>query len=125
MFMQSRMYIELKDLQLFGYHGWHAEEAATGNTFIVNIRVQYQPQVDVITNIDQTLNYATIYNLVKAEFAKPQALLETCAMQISERVFSHFPQIRHIAISIYKMAAPIPNFSGTVGITYEKDFAPF
>lgn len=120
--MQSYMYIELKDLQLFGFHGWHAEERKTGNTFTVNISVQYVPQVDVISAIEQTISYATIYNLAKAEFSQPQALLETVAMQISERVYSHFPQIRHIAVSIYKMAAPIPNFTGTVGITYEKEF---
>jgi dihydroneopterin aldolase len=120
--MQSLLYIELKDLQLFGQHGWHAEEALTGNTFTVNIRVQYLPQVAVIRNIDQTINYATIYHLAKTEFAKPQALLETVAMLICERIYGHFPQVKGIWISIYKMAAPIPNFSGTVGITYEKEF---
>ena len=115
------MYIELKDLQLFGYHGWHAEETITGNTFTVNIRVHYVPLVTVITDIEQTISYATIYQIAKTEFANRQALLETCAMQIGERIFEHFPQVKSLSITIYKVAAPIPNFSGTVGITYEKE----
>lgn len=120
--MQQQLTIELKDLQLFGRHGWHAEEASTGNTFIVNIAVDFMPRVPVVTDIDETINYATIYNLAKEIFKQPQALLETCAMLMAESIQRHFPQVTGIAISIYKMAAPIANFSGTVGITYKKTF---
>lgn len=120
--MKTGMCIELKDLQLFGNHGWHTQEALTGNEFKVHISAYFIPQVDVITSIDETVSYATIYQIAKEEFNTPRQLLETCAMQMGEQIHQHFPQLESIQISIYKMSAPIPNFSGSVGITYRKDF---
>lgn len=120
--MNSCMLVELKDLQLFGRHGWHADEALTGNEFIVNITLAFAPPENVITSIEDTINYAAVYQLAKTEFAQPQQLLETCAMRMAESIYKHFPQLTCIEISIYKMAAPIANFKGRVGITYKRSF---
>ena len=120
--MMPGMYIELKDLQLYGQHGWHAEEALTGNEFLLDIMVHFLPQVEIIRSIDDTISYADIYRIAKEEFKIRQQLLETCAMQIAERLHQYFPQITNVQISIYKLTAPIPNFSGKVGITYHKVF---
>ena len=116
------MYIELKDLQLYGQHGWHAQEALTGNEFLLNITVHFVPLVAVIKAIEETISYADIYSIAKEEFKVPQQLLETSAMQIAEKLHQHFPQITGVQISIYKLTAPIPNFTGKVGITYHKVF---
>jgi dihydroneopterin aldolase len=49
-------------------------------------------------------------------------VLETCAMQIADRLQKQFPQIEKLTISIRKLSPPITNFTGSVGVVYSKDF---
>ena len=116
------MTIELADLHFFAPHGVHAEEALTGNEFKVNIRVTFTPTVTLITSIEETISYADIFNIAKTTFSEREKLLETCAMKISEKIYSRYPQVTFIKISIQKLSAPLLNFSGTAGITYSQSF---
>jgi len=104
------MTIELKELRFYAFHGLYGEEKKTGNEFEVSLCVDFSPVETVITNI------------VKKEMQKPRALLETLAMEIVESIHVSFPQINKADISIKKLHPPIIQFTGSVGVRYQKEF---
>lgn len=120
--MSGLITISLNKLHFFAYHGLYAEERKTGNEFEVNLRVSYHSTINVITSITDTVNYASLYELLKTEMQQPRHLLETFLMEVTESIHSSFLQIKNIEISIIKLHPPIANFTGTVGAKYSKSF---
>jgi 7,8-dihydroneopterin aldolase/epimerase/oxygenase len=120
--MAGWMNIELKGLRFFSEHGMYAEEKKVGNQFEINLTVSYKVPKHVITSIEETVNYVEIYRIVEEEFLGHKQLLETCAMQICDRLHGTFPEIKLIEISIKKINPPITNFTGSVGVSYSKEF---
>jgi 7,8-dihydroneopterin aldolase/epimerase/oxygenase len=120
--MKSVMTIELKALRFHAFHGLFPEEKKTGNEFEVNLSVDYTPAEKVITQIDNTVNYAQLHELIKSAMQQPRDLLETVAMEIVENMYTTFPQIKKAAIEIMKLHPPIAQFIGSVGVKYEKEY---
>ena len=120
--MPGLLTISLNELHFFAYHGLYAEERKTGNEFEVNLAVSYQPSVKVITSIADTVNYASLYELLKVEMQQPRHLLETFLMEVTDSIHSSFLQIKSIEISITKLHPPIAKFTGTVGVKYSKSY---
>ncbi len=114
--------IHVNNIKLFAYHGIHEEEAIVGTDFEVRVSVSFN-SAEKIRTIDDTINYVTIFAIVKANFAKPEKLLETLAQNIVEEIYKMDTRITLINIEIDKINAPILNFNGTVGITYSKSFS--
>jgi dihydroneopterin aldolase len=114
--------IELKDLWFFSFHGLYEEERKVGGEFIVDMKVKYSTGQNKIASIDETINYAALYEIVKEEMNQPRHLLETIAQSIAEKSHQAFPVIKEIEIRIEKRNPPIVNFSGTVGVSFCKQF---
>jgi 7,8-dihydroneopterin aldolase/epimerase/oxygenase len=120
--MPGLLTIELKHLHFFAFHGLYSEEKKTGNEFEVNLEVSYLPSSGTITDISDTVNYVQLYDLLKAEMQKPRHLLETFVMEVTEQIHDSFSQIKKVEISITKLHAPIAKFTGTVGVSYSKEY---
>jgi len=120
--MTGTMTIELHQLRFFSFHGLYAEEKKTGNEFEVDLRVTYSPQSGIITGIEDTVNYATLYEIVKGEMQKPRDLLETLVMEITGLIHSSFSQVKKVEIAVTKLHPPISEFTGTVGVRYQQEF---
>lgn len=120
--MTELITVELKRLHFFAFHGLFAEERKTGNEFEVNLSICYSPVRGVITDINETVNYAKLFELVKTEMQKPRDLLETLIMEIAELIHGSFRQIKKVTISIDKLHPPIAGFNGSVGVTYSKEY---
>lgn len=118
--MSALMTIELRDLHFHAFHGLYPEERKTGNDFRVALDVDYIPSDEIITQIGDTLNYASLYTIVRKAMQTPVDLLETLVMQITDTIHLEFPQAIRIRISIHKLHPPIEQFTGEVGVVYEK-----
>ena len=119
--MPATMTIELKGLRFFAQHGWHPEESLLQNEFEVSIIATFLP-ADNIRYIEDTLDYTNLYDIAKTVFAETEPLLETVAQKIVAAIEAEYRQIERIQITITKLQPPIVSFTGTVGITYTKDF---
>ena len=120
--MAGTIAIELTDLHFFVKQGLYEEEGVVENELVVDLAIWYKAPKKPIRHIDQTINYAEVYGMVKDELSVRKALLETSAMQLCDRIADRFPFIKEISIRIQKMHAPIANFSGTVGVRYSRRF---
>jgi dihydroneopterin aldolase len=120
--MTGLITIELKKLRFFAYHGLYEEEKRTGNEFEVNVIVAYPPVSGTVTSIDETINYVTIFELVKNEMDQPRELLETLAMEIAEHLHQEYRKIKRVEVTVTKLQPPMPSFTGHVSVTYSKQF---
>lgn len=114
--------ISLHQLIFHGYHGLYKEERSTGNEFEVNLDVYFQENSDRIVNLQDTINYGSLYDLVKARMELPEPLLETLAMDIAQKVKDRYPFIVEINVSVSKLILPLLNFQGKTGVTYYKKY---
>ncbi len=113
--------IHLHNLLFHAHHGLYELEKFTGNTFEIDVDVQ----VDVdekITRLQQTVNYATVYNVIKQRMQQPTPLLETVAQELTQLIRNIDDRIRSVNITIKKLSPPIENFQGTVGVSFKTVF---
>lgn len=114
--------IHLRHLLFTAFHGIHDEEKILGNEYIVDCSVQLHEKVDVITHINETVNYVIIYDIIKHKMGIPTPLLETVVMETGNEILAHYPEVKSIKISIQKMHPPIEGIQGAAGVTWEKQF---
>lgn len=114
--------ISLQQLLFRGYHGLYKEEQSTGNQFEVDLEVYFDETSDRIVDLQDTINYGTLYDLVKARMDVPEPLLETLAMDIAQKIKNRYPFIKEINVSVSKLILPLLNFQGKTSVTYSKRY---
>ncbi len=115
------MQVILKDLFLFGYHGVHPLEKKVGTSFTMNITIGLAVSQSIIS-IEDTLDYARVYETVKREFNLVEDLLEVLLERIISSIKKLSKHITDIDITLEKLNAPIPGFKGKVGVRITKSF---
>ena len=113
--------IELKKVRFHAFHGLYEEEKKAGNDYEFNLFVNWETD-EIITSLSETVNYAKLYELVKAEMIIPRQLLETLLMELAEKIHEEFPFVKEINMSVTKLNAPIINFIGSTSVTYKKTY---
>lgn len=113
--------IELKKVRFHAFHGLYEEEKKAGNDYEFNLFVNWETN-GMITSLSETVNYAKLYELVKAEMIIPRQLLETLLMELAEKIHEEFPFVKEINMSVTKLNAPIINFIGSTSVTYKKTY---
>ncbi len=115
--------IELNHLRFFAFHGLYDEEKKKGTDFEIYLEVSYPAAGVVITDLSATIDYVSLFEVVKIEMQKPRKLLETLAMEVVEIIHDNFPQIRRATFSVHKLNPPIAGFNGdSAGVKYTKDW---
>ena len=105
-------YIELKEMTFHAYHGVLEQEKKVGNTFIINLKIHFDFQKAILTdNLNDTINYASVYEFVKQEMAISSQLIEHVAGRIIQRLQEEFPIIEKIEI---RLAKKNPPFGGDI-----------
>lgn len=100
--------IKLKKMRFYAYHGLLPQERITGNNFVVEIIFTADVARSLESdNVDDTINYAAVYNLVKAEMAKPSRLLEHVAGRIFSKIKASFPEITSLRVALAKLNPPV------------------
>lgn len=101
-------YIVLREVRFHAFHGVMPQERKVGADFAVSLRVGVDLSRPVASDeVADTLNYATLYEVVKEEMAVPSQLLEHVAGRIGEAVFRHFPQVKTVDVALTKLNPPM------------------
>lgn len=101
-------YIYLREVRFHAYHGVMPQERTVGADFTVDLRVEYPFAAAMRSDkVEDTLNYAHLYNIVKREMDKPSNLLEYVAWRIAEAVFSEYPKSIALDVCITKINPPM------------------
>ena len=93
------------------------QERKVGAYFLVSVRIGYDLSIAMQTDqVNDTLNYAAVYQLIKEEMKQPSNLLEHVAGRISNAIFQHFPDIRSLDLTLTKENPPMGAESEGAGV---------
>ncbi len=106
--LQMTTQITLDAMKFYAYHGVEAQERKVGNTFVADLVLSAPIEGAVKSDaIEDTINYATVYEVVKREMAIPSNLLEHVAGRILVALKEAFPELLAIELRISKMNPPL------------------
>ncbi|MQO10685.1 dihydroneopterin aldolase [Prevotella copri] len=113
--MSSKIY--LRNVRFHAFHGVLPQEGIVGNDYLVNLVLDYDFSSAMQTDeLQGTLNYAEVYQKVREEMTVPSKLLEHVAGRIAHRLFSDFPEIQKLQLSITKVNPPMSADSDGAGV---------
>ena len=113
--MSSKIY--LRNVRFHAFHGVLPQEGIVGNDYLVNLVLDYDFSSAMQTDeLQGTLNYAEVYQKVREEMVVPSKLLEHVAGRIAHRLFSDFPEIQKLQLSITKVNPPMGPDSDGAGV---------
>ncbi len=114
------MKITLHEMRFYAYHGVFAQEQRVGNHFIVELSFWADIAESLHRDeLEETISYADVYEVIKAEMAIPSRLLEHVVGRISERLFATFPRMQRIALTLSKCNPPFPGEVQSAAVTLE------
>ena len=116
-------HIELVNIHLYAYHGAIAQENKVGGWYTLNLRARIDSHDSIASdNLEATVNYADIYEVVRSEMQIPSKLLEHVCGRILDKLFEKFTIIGEIEISLSKDTPPMggDRLSSSVRIKAER-----
>src|SRR5689334_11676397 len=100
--------VALEGLEFHAFHGVYPHERESGNWFEIDIAVDTDFSVAAEQDeLNGTVNYETLFKIVKQEMEIPSKLLETVAEKIVDNVLRTFPQVEQVEFKISKINPPI------------------
>ena len=102
----------LHNLQFVAFHGCFEEEKILGNKFTVNLEAVTND--DKVENINDTVNYVHLFQIIKKYMEIPTKLLETIMQNIVAEIFTEHSTIISLDLSITKNHPPVKELNGRV-----------
>jgi dihydroneopterin aldolase len=100
--------IELEGMEFKAYHGCLEQEKVRGNSFTVDFRGELDLSAAADSdNLNDTLNYADIYEIVAYEMSIPSELLENVAGRILKAIENRFPELISFSVRVSKKRPPV------------------
>ncbi len=100
--------IRLTAMEFYAYHGCYREEQLIGNYFSVDLMMETDMEkASKSDDLNDALNYAEVYELVKGEMSIASHLLEYLCARILDKIFDCFPQLYRAEIRISKLNPPV------------------
>ena len=101
-------YILLENIVFYANHGVFLQENLVGNEYVVNLKMKLDlGKAGMTDNLDDTVSYADVYNIIKKEMEVPSKLLEHVAKRMILSIKGRFPQIDEIEVKLSKRNPPI------------------
>jgi dihydroneopterin aldolase len=101
-------YLELKKMIFYACHGVTEQERIVGNTYQIDLKLFLDLKKAIESDkLEDTLNYADIYKIIKEEMLIPSHILEHIAGRIVCKIKQSYPGILKIKIRLAKINPPI------------------
>lgn len=115
--------IEIENMEFYAYHGCFKEEQVVGNQFQVSILIEADTQAaQKSDNINDTVNYQVVYNLIKEEMQQKSKLLEHVAERIVSSVHESFKEVKRVWVKVSKLNPPLGGKVEKVSVSLECKF---
>lgn len=117
--------IALEGLEFHAFHGVYPHERESGNWFEVDIAVETDfSRAAASDELPGTINYETLFRIVKDEMEQPSRLLETVAEKIANDVLNNLPAAMSVELKISKVNPPIGGKCKKATISLSKKRSP-
>lgn len=100
--------IELDEMRFWAFHGYLETEKKKGNLFLVDFRGEMDmTKASENDCLEDTVNYAEIYEVIKTQMDSPSDLLEHVAGRIVREIAATFPQFTRFSVRVSKHNPPV------------------
>ena len=100
--------MELEGMTFWSHHGCLDSEKKKGNLFIVDFKGEMDMSRAAESDaLEDTVNYAEIYEVIRKEMEKPSELLEHVAGRIVKAVAERFPEFVRFSVRVSKRRPPV------------------
>lgn len=106
--MGNRNTILLDGIKIYAFHGCFEEERLRGTNFLIDVELDTDLEKAAKSdNIDDTVNYQTVFKLIQEQMAIPSNLLEHVVDRTIDVLFEKFPTIENISFKLSKLNPPL------------------
>lgn len=115
--------IELTGMKFFAYHGVGKQELLVGNYYLVDVRYTFWAEAACTSDtIEDTINYADVFELIKNEMSHPSKLLEHVAARLLQALKLRFDSILGIRLKVSKLNPPLMGEVQSASVVLEKHY---
>lgn len=112
--------ISIEKMEFYAYHGCFEEEQKIGTWFNVDLSLEVDTsKAEKSDNIEDTVNYQSVYQVVKEQMMIPSHLLENVARRILDAVGKNFPAVSYAWVKVKKMNPPLGGVMDSVSVEIE------
>lgn len=88
--------------------GYYPEERLLGNEIEVTISLALDELTGEINDdLDRTINYESVYDLIREVLSQPVHLLETAVTNIMMSIAREYPSVKKIKLRVAKLNPPL------------------
>lgn len=100
--------IALEGMHFYAHHGVYDEERKTGGEYIVDVYITTEvAKAAVSDDLNQTINYETVFLICEAVMRRSSKLLENIADRIIANLKHQFNNIKELKVRIRKKNPPL------------------
>lgn len=114
--------IALEGIQIFGKHGVFPEEKENGNEFIVDVWLETAGPLPETDELEDTLDYGVVYQIVEESFIGSVNLLETLVLRIGTQIQVSFESMKSATVRVSKINPPVAGQAALSSV--EETFLP-
>lgn len=107
--------LAIEGMQFYAFHGFYEAERKIGGEYAVDVYATIPDNAGAGDELDNTLNYETIYAITEKIMQQPVKLIEYIAQQILEQLRLSFPETENFKVKVKKFRPPL---NGEVNCTY-------
>ena len=112
--------IHINSMAFFAHHCWFEEERKIGTNFVVDCEFETDTTLaEESDDINDTVNYLDVYQLIKKEMGKPSHLLEHVARRIINTILKTYPEVKRCKVRVQKMNPPLGGQMQSVSVTLQ------
>lgn len=116
-----RTLIELENMEFKAFHGCYDLEKKVGNLFRVDVTIEAEiGEAASRDSVGETINYLTVYELVREQMAITSNIIENVAERIIDTIRNRFPSALRVTAKVSKLAPPLGGKIERVSVTLTK-----
>lgn len=116
--------IRVNTIRVHAWHGCLKEESIIGSEYTVDVELQTDLKKSSQTdNLQDTVDYVHVHQIVKEEMAIKSKLLEHVAQRILDRFFAELEPLEKARVAVSKINPPIGGDVASVTIVMEQSHA--
>jgi 7,8-dihydroneopterin aldolase/epimerase/oxygenase len=113
--------IILKNMEFYAYHGHFTEEQKIGNRFTVSLIIDTDlSRAASSDDLDDTIDYSRVYEIVKQEMMVPSRLLEHVAGRIADALHKNFRDMAKTTVKVTKLNPSLGGKTESVSVVITK-----
>lgn len=100
--------INIEGIKLYAYHGCLEEEAKIGGNYVVDVHLDTDfSKAAKSDELPETIDYCTVYEIVKKEMKIRSKLIEHVAERIFIALKAEFPSLLGLHVRLSKLLPPM------------------